>query len=115
MATIDDFFNKLKRKHPTLQDDLRGILKSTQSDSPQRSITLSQIRGKYFLEKLFGKNCTTLKNFLAAAYSQRLGQEFPVKGGTRTQMTFMLTIPYVCCFSTQIGTLRFFSIETNQE
>ncbi|XP_017097286.1 uncharacterized protein [Drosophila bipectinata] len=94
MATIDDFFNKLKRKHPTLKDDLRGILKSTQSDSPQRSITLSQIR---------------------AAYSQRLGQEFPVKGGTRTQMTFMLTIPYVCCFSTQIGTLRFFSIETNQE
>ncbi|KAH8325628.1 hypothetical protein KR067_002787 [Drosophila pandora] len=94
MASLDDFFNKLNRKHPTLQDDLRGILKSAQSDSPQRSITLSQIR---------------------AAYSQRLGQDFPVKGGTRSQMAYMLTIPYICCFSTQIGTMRFFSIEANQE
>nr|ACK77631.1 IP20666p [Drosophila melanogaster] len=67
---------------------------SSQSDSPQRSITLSQIR---------------------AAYSQRTGQDFPVKGGTRTQMCFVLTIPYVACFTSQIGTLRFFTIELNQE
>lgn len=55
MASLDDFFNKLNRKHPTLQDDLRGILKSAQSDSPQRSITLSQIRGRYCLRIFFEK------------------------------------------------------------
>jgi len=47
MATMDDFFNKVQRKHPTILDDLREIFKNSQSDSPQRSITLSQIRGKY--------------------------------------------------------------------
>jgi len=44
---MDDFFNKVQRKHPTILDDLREIFKNSQSDSPQRSITLSQIRGKY--------------------------------------------------------------------
>ncbi|KAH8413519.1 hypothetical protein KR009_011915 [Drosophila setifemur] len=93
MASMDDFFNKLMRKHPTIKDDLKAILKNAQSDSPQRSLTLSQI----------------------PAYNRRTGEDFPVKGGTRTQMCFLLTIPYVSCFSSQIGTLRFFTIEANQE
>ncbi|XP_052851717.1 uncharacterized protein LOC128261851 [Drosophila gunungcola] len=94
MATMDDFFNKVQRKHPTILDDLRAIFKTSQSDSPQRSITLSQIR---------------------AAYSQRTGEDFPVKGSTRTQMCFVLTIPYVACFTSRIGTLRFFTFDANQE
>ncbi|XP_016933236.1 uncharacterized protein [Drosophila suzukii] len=94
MATMDDFFNKVQRKHPTILDDLREIFKNSQSDSPQRSITLSQIR---------------------AAYSQRTGEDFPVKGSTRTQMCFVLTIPYIACFTSRIGTLRFFTFEANQE
>ncbi|XP_017043680.1 uncharacterized protein LOC108089795 [Drosophila ficusphila] len=94
MATMDDFFHKVQRKHPNILDDLREIFKTTQSDSPQRSITLSQIR---------------------AAYNRRTGEDFPVKGGTRTQMCFVLTIPYVACFTSQIGTLRFFTIDANQE
>ncbi|XP_033168670.1 uncharacterized protein LOC117146512 [Drosophila mauritiana] len=94
MATMDDFFYKVQRKHPTILDDLRAVFKNSQSDSPHRSITLSQIR---------------------AAYSQRTGQDFPVKGGTRTQMCFVLTIPYVACFTSQIGTLRFYTIEVNQQ
>ncbi|XP_044316105.1 uncharacterized protein LOC108037357 [Drosophila rhopaloa] len=94
MATMDDFFNKVKRKHPKILDDLQEIFKTSQSDSPQRSITMSQIR---------------------AAYSQRTGEDFPVKGSTRTQMCFVLTIPYVACFTSRIGTLRFFAFEANQE
>ncbi|KAH8279641.1 hypothetical protein KR018_012471 [Drosophila ironensis] len=94
MANMDDFFNKLKRKHPTLLDDIRAIFKINQNDSPQRSITLSQLR---------------------AAYHQRTGWDFPVKGGTRTQLCFLLTIPYISCFSSQIGTLRFFLIEAKSE
>ncbi|KAH8282244.1 hypothetical protein KR054_006369 [Drosophila jambulina] len=93
MAAMDDFFNKVKRKYPNIYDDLRAIFKNAQNDSPQRSMTLSQIRGKYFF--------------------QRTGEDFPVKGGTRTQMCFILTIPYVACFTSQIGTLRFFTIEAN--
>ncbi|XP_026844563.1 uncharacterized protein LOC6589556 [Drosophila persimilis] len=94
MATMDDHFNRVMRKNPTIQDDLRGIFKSSSCDSPQRSITLSQIR---------------------AAYSERTGKEFPIKGGTRTQMCFILTVPYVCCFTSRIGTLRFYTIDINQE
>ncbi|KAH8351989.1 hypothetical protein KR084_001005 [Drosophila pseudotakahashii] len=93
MATMDDFFNKVQRKHPTILDDLREIFKNSQSDSPQRSITLSQI----------------------PAYSQRTGEDFPVKGSTRTQMCFVLTIPYIACFTSRIGTLRFFTFDANQE
>lgn len=43
---MDNFFYKVQRKHPTILDDLRAVFKNSQSDSPQRSITLSQIRGK---------------------------------------------------------------------
>ncbi|KAH8367025.1 hypothetical protein KR200_005597 [Drosophila serrata] len=91
MADMDDFFNKVKRKYPTIYDDLKAIFKNAQNDSPHRSMTLSQI----------------------PAYSQRTGEDFPVKGGTRTQMCFILTIPYVACFTSKIGTLRFFTIEGN--
>ncbi|KAH8249762.1 hypothetical protein KR032_012159 [Drosophila birchii] len=116
MATMDDFFNKIKRKYPSIYDDLRAIFKNGQNDSPQRSMTLSQIRGKYSFGLLHSENvsliiCNYL--FFAAAYSQRTGEDFPVKGGTRTQMCFILTIPYVACFTSQIGTLRFFTIEAN--
>jgi len=52
---------------------------------------------------------------IAAAYSQRTGEDFPVKGSTRTQMCFVLTIPYIACFTSRIGTLRFFTFEANQE
>ncbi|XP_046869092.1 uncharacterized protein LOC124461629 [Drosophila willistoni] len=87
MTHCDRYFEKINNRHPSIVQDLIEVFRSEGSTSPQRSINLLQIR---------------------LAYLDITGEDFPVKGGTRVQMSFILTVPYVCCFSNAAGTLRFY-------
>ncbi|XP_030383312.1 uncharacterized protein LOC115630794 [Scaptodrosophila lebanonensis] len=93
MATLDDYYYKVRQRHPNIQSDVLQIFMNAQCTSPERALTLSQIR---------------------ASYKELTEEEFPIKGQTRVQLNFLLTIPFICCFSTPIGTLRLFKLELTE-
>ncbi|XP_068158255.1 uncharacterized protein [Drosophila tropicalis] len=93
MSKIDDYFRKIVDRHPRIVSHLIEVFRSEQSNSPQRSICLIQIR---------------------LAYLDITGEEFPVKGCTWVQMSFILTVPYVCCYTNATGTFCFYLMEEAQ-
>lgn len=47
--TLDDYFYKVKRRHPKLALHCWQILWDAECFSPTKAITLAKIRGEYFL------------------------------------------------------------------
>ncbi|KAM8717533.1 hypothetical protein ACLKA7_004257 [Drosophila subpalustris] len=88
--TLDDFFYKLKSRTPGLVDNIWQTLLNANSTSPATSITLSQIRARYY---------------------EITEESFPRMGDPRVEMLFILSIPFVASFSNRAGTLRFYILE----
>ncbi|XP_034474073.1 uncharacterized protein LOC117781425 [Drosophila innubila] len=87
---LDDFFYKLKSRTPGLVENIWQVLLNANSTSPDTSITLSQIRDRYY---------------------ELTEESFPRMGEPRVEMLFILSIPFVAAFSNSVGTLRFYILD----
>ncbi|KAH8392815.1 hypothetical protein KR215_001858, partial [Drosophila sulfurigaster] len=113
--SLDDLFYKMKQRHPDITEHIWQTLLNAKCTSPATSITLSQIRGK-FLE-YYLKIVSLLYNhffslsLVAAGYYDITEERFPRMGDPRTEMLFLLSIPFIASFSNRVGTIRFYIIE----
>ncbi|XP_034099996.2 uncharacterized protein LOC117565135 [Drosophila albomicans] len=88
--SLDDLFYKMKQRHPGITEHIWQTLVNAKCTSPATSITLSQIR---------------------AGYYDITEERFPRMGDPRTEMLFLLSIPFIASFSNRVGTIRFYIIE----
>lgn len=120
--TLDDYFYKVKRRHPKLALHCWQILWDAECFSPTSAITLSKIRGESFRqqslscwrgrvrERDVSKGCF----FFADAYKKVTEAKFPCMGDPRVEMMFLLSIPLVACYTNEMGTFRFYIVEQSE-
>ncbi|KAH8403295.1 hypothetical protein KR222_009977, partial [Zaprionus bogoriensis] len=90
---LDTYFYKVRRRYPRLARNLWQILSEAECFSPTSAITLVKIRD---------------------AYWKLTEEKFPCMGDPRVEMLFLLSIPFVACFSNEMGTLRFYIVQQKE-
>ncbi|KAH8377293.1 hypothetical protein KR093_004726, partial [Drosophila rubida] len=88
--SLDDLFYKLKQRHPRIIEHIWQTLVNAKCISPATSITLCQLR---------------------AGYYDITEEHFPRMGDPRTEMLFLLSIPFIASYSNRVGTFRFYIID----
>ncbi|EDW06036.1 uncharacterized protein LOC6585566 [Drosophila mojavensis] len=87
--SFDNFVYNIKRENPEILTDVRRVLSSGECFSPERTMSLSQIR---------------------AGYKKLTDWEFPNMVDPRTELCFLLSEPYIAGFANKQGTFRFYIV-----
>lgn len=94
MSTLDDYFRKIVNRNPSIESDLVEVFRRVNINLAQNSLSLVEI---------------------GSAYLDITGEDFPVQGSTMVQMSFIVTVPHIYCFSNSTGTFRFYLMDEAQQ
>ncbi|EDV99342.1 uncharacterized protein LOC6566481 [Drosophila grimshawi] len=84
---LDNYFDKVRGYHPGILTNVARVLLNAKCTSPERTMTLSQIR---------------------VGYRLLTEDKFPSMADPRVEMLFLLLIPFVACFTNKHGTYHFY-------
>lgn len=116
IMALDNYFYKVRRYHPNILTNVGRVLLNAKCTTPDHTMTLAQIRGKFQAQNIIGKLIVLSLSllFLAAAYRELTDDKFPSMGDPRVEMCFLLSMPHIACFSNKHGTFHFYIIRENE-